>query len=344
MLTLPERFEKSLRESNLIKPGARVAAACSGGPDSVALLCLLKDLRRKWRLKLSVLHFNHGLRAAAAADARFVAKLARRAGIPFISEKGTVRTRTANGNKSPEEAAREARYEFFDKAAQKHKLTQIAVAHTRDDQAETTLMRILQGTGLRGLSGIRRVIKRGKIQFIRPLLDFSKQDLLEYLKANKLAFRNDRSNLSSKFVRNRIRHELMPLLARRFNPRVVEALARLPEIAAAENELILDLEQKAWKQVLAKSKAGELALRRGRFAKQPAPLQFRLLNRALQQIDPASGLNYEAWKRLAPALLRPRYRASLQRNIEISLKPGRIMLVKQKARPSKKAFAVSGSR
>ncbi len=327
--SLPERFESCLRTSNLIAPGEKIAIACSGGPDSVALFHLLLQLRPSWKLKLVLLHLDHGLRGRASAeDRRFVERLARKHRIPVYTHR--VESGKLQGpRESLEEAARRARYDFLTKTAHRYRISKIALGHNRDDQAETVLMRLLQGTGPRGLSGIRRRRTEGRVTFIRPLLDFSRTEIRQWLKARKILSRTDQSNHSLRFVRNRIRKRLLPILAREFNPRVVEALARIPGMVAEENELIQHLEDQACRQVIGRQQAGKQFLRRAAFLRLAAPLQFRVLNRALSGLDPRSGLDYEAWQRLRPGLHRRRYRHSLPRDIDLELTSSHMMLYKK---------------
>jgi len=195
----------------------------------------------------------------------------------------------------------------------------IVLAHTLDDQAETVLMRVIQGTGLRGLEGIRECFKRDGVTLARPLLAFCKKELLEFLHAGKFRFCKDETNDSLRFLRNRIRLKLIPQLRRDFNPRVMEALSRIPAIVAEENALLSELEEAAWSKVFKKCTKKKLSLQRASFLKFPAPLQFRILERALKRLDPKSGLSFEAWEKLRRGLGRPAYRHSLPKDIDFSM-------------------------
>ena len=215
----------------MLAGGETVLIAVSGGADSVALLHLLLELSPGWRLRLHVLHVDHQLRAESAADADFVRDLGARLGVLV-----DVATVAVDRRGSLEAAARAARYAALDVCAARVGAERIAVGHTADDQAETVLMRLLQGAGVRGLAGIPPV--RGRI--IRPLIEMRRSALETELRRAGLAWVDDRTNRDPKFLRNRIRHELLPLLADSYNPEVAASLVRVAAVAR-ETVSALDL-------------------------------------------------------------------------------------------------------
>jgi tRNA(Ile)-lysidine synthase len=323
-------FEEHLREIRFFKSRQKILIACSGGPDSVALFHLLRALSTKYLWELGLAHFNHQLRPVdAKKDERFVKDLARKCRVPFFCGSGNVKREAERTKTSIEEAARQMRYDFFLRTAQTEKFRMVALAHTRDDQAETVLMRVLQGTGLRGLQGIREKFKKGRTIWVRPLLVFTKKELLNYLSQERIRFRLDRSNNSSRFVRNRIRLELIPGLQRDFNPRVVEALSRIPAIVGGESALIAELEKKGWKKVFKKIRGKKIELRCPAFLKFPQALQFRIVEKALKKLDKQSGLSFEAWERIRQGLVRSRYRCSLPKDIDLVLTPKNVTIYKK---------------
>jgi tRNA(Ile)-lysidine synthase len=208
-------------------PG-NILVGVSGGADSVALLGMLHQLAagRGWRLIVG--HVDHGLRSDSRQDARFVAELAAEMGLRFLERRVTV---CAKG-RSPEEAAREERRAALREMAHEAGAGVIALAHHADDQAETILARLLQGTGVSGLAGMRL----WNPPFWRPLLELRRHDLRTWLKAAGRVWREDPSNQDLGPLRNRIRHELLPLAEDRINPRAVEALARLAQVCADEED------------------------------------------------------------------------------------------------------------
>lgn len=223
-----ERVERFIERHRMVEPGHRVGVAVSGGADSVCLLSLLHQIAPRWNLALSVYHLDHQLRGSgSAADARFVRDLAAAFGVPFHLR--TVDVRAAGGNL--EEAAREARRAFFLDALRGGGADRMALGHTRSDQAETVLFRLLRGSGATGLAGMRPVTPEG---FIRPLLGATRAEVQDWLQTQGLSWREDASNRDPAFTRNRIRHELIPAMARDWNPAIADVLANLAETAAAE--------------------------------------------------------------------------------------------------------------
>src|SRR5262245_13234208 len=210
--------------------GPGVVVAVSGGGDSVALLRVLHQLAMEFALQLAVAHLNHGVRGEEAEeDARSVAELAGRLDLPFDLGRWSP-TRSAHF----EAEARRARYAWLVEVAKAREASAVAVGHTRDDQAETILHRIVRGTGLRGLAGIprRRPLAEG-VSLLRPFLGVARDEVRGYLAAIGQPYRDDASNDDTTRTRARIRHDLLPRLAREYNPGVAEALVRLGELASA---------------------------------------------------------------------------------------------------------------
>ena len=226
-----EQVLKTIARFRMILPGQQISVACSGGPDSTALLLILHELSSRLGFVVSVCHFNHQLRGDESdEDARFVHRLAERLRMPFHIEQADVQSLARMAHANLEGKARELRYGFFLSLVGAGKADRIAVGHTADDQAETVVQRLLRGSGTRGLGGISPVVEN---QIIRPLIEVRRPDLLEWLKARQQPWREDASNLDLRQTRNRIRHQLLPLLSQ-FNPRIVETLACTAEIARDE--------------------------------------------------------------------------------------------------------------
>lgn len=231
-------FKKAALDGPLIGPGDRVLVALSGGPDSVALAALLLKLRDEMPLEVRLAHFNHRLRDEAGGDERFVRDLARRWVLPLAVGAADVRSYAARKKINLEEAGRELRYRFLRRAAAAGGATKIATGHTMTDQAETVLMRLMRGTGLAGLAGIAPLVAGPPCPIIRPLLGLAGPDLRAWLEAEGRPFREDASNRDGRFLRNRIRAELLPELARRYEPQIVAHLARLAGIVREDDELL----------------------------------------------------------------------------------------------------------
>lgn len=227
---LEHRLNEHLRESRLIRPGATVLVAVSGGADSVVLLHLLRFALPAWRLRLIAGHFDHRMREGSADDAAWVAGLCRAWDVPLVRGSATEPLRT-------EDDARRARYAFLRDAARQADAEVIATAHHADDQVETVLFRILRGTGIEGLAGIPE--RRGNV--VRPLLPFRRAEILAYADEVGLRYRIDPTNLQGGFTRNRLRLEALPLLES-IVPGASRAIERLASAARADRE--------AWDAVL----------------------------------------------------------------------------------------------
>jgi tRNA(Ile)-lysidine synthase len=225
---LLQRIRRFIRQHDLIAPGSRILAAVSGGSDSMALLHALHELNRTGELRLvGVVHFNHQLRPAADADERFVMRAAGSLGLECTTGREDVAGRARREGRSLEDAARTARHEFFERARVACHADLVAVGHTRDDQAETLLLRLIRGSGPRGLSGMHP--RNGAI--VRPLLDCGRDELRSWLADRRARgaaaadYVTDETNSDVSIPRNRVRLELLPLLQSKFNPSIVETLA-----------------------------------------------------------------------------------------------------------------------
>jgi len=270
-----------IRERKLLKAGDRVAVAVSGGADSVALLRVLMELRDELGLVLFVAHFNHGLRGESSdADERFVAELTKLMGLEILLGSGDVREHAKRESLSLEAAARDLRYKWLTLIAAMHKQDCVATAHTLDDQAETVLMKFLRGAGTRGLAGIYPEMFRGekkKIRFIRPLLATSRAEIEAYLKSRNQPWCEDHTNVDTQHTRNRMRHELLPLLERDYNPSIRRLLGEAAEVARGEEEF--------WQPIVVRecierhTQPGVLRLTG--FERHPAAFQRRLLKQFL---------------------------------------------------------------
>ena len=226
-----DRVRRTIRRFDLARAETRVVLALSGGSDSVALASVAHTLQAAGELAVAgVAHFNHQLREAAAADEQFCRELADRFGWRILVGRGDVAGRAARERQSIEHAARASRYEFFEDARRRLDGDVVALGHTRDDQAETFLLRLVRGAGARGLASMHP--RSGMV--VRPLIDCRRAELRAYLAERELSFVEDETNADVTIARNRVRAELIPLLETRFNPRVVDALAAEAEIARDE--------------------------------------------------------------------------------------------------------------
>ena len=292
-----DRVLSYVRHHRLMRPGDRVGVAVSGGADSVALLRLLLEARAELGIVLSVVHFNHKIRGADAdADEQFVRELARDLDLEFHCGSGDTPAYARQHKLSLEAAGRELRYGYFWKLLDRETgvLDRLATGHTRDDQAETVLLKFLRGGWTKGLSGIAPSISTGvtfspdvplPARIVRPLLETSRDDARDYLNKLNQPWREDATNDDVSYLRNRVRHELLPLLKRDYNPNIVGILSDIAEIAAAEEDYwtfqtmqpCLDLIRPVRDKFEAALRGGPVSLEVGLFAKQPLALRRRLM-------------------------------------------------------------------
>jgi len=239
--TLEIQVCRTIRKHDMVKPGERVLVAVSGGADSMALLECLHSLAPALKITLAVAHMNHCIRGAEAdQDEEFVRSFCDRLGCDFVSESADVKQKAALSGQNLEECARHLRYAFLRRTARSLGAGKIAVGHTRNDQAETLLLRLLRGSGVQGLAAIHPVLDQ---QVIRPLLECSRSTIIDYLEQKQVGYREDSTNRDLHHLRNLARHELLPYLERSFNPKILATLAREAELAR-EVSSYLDLKSR----------------------------------------------------------------------------------------------------
>ncbi len=287
---LIKRVATTIDHSRLLQPRQKILVACSGGADSVALLealaTLADDPRRDYRL--TVAHMDHGLREVSQDDAEFVGDLAREHELEYITECVDVRELAAELGEGIEHAAREARYRFFARAARQCEASAVAVAHHADDNVETILFRILRGVALRGLAGmpIRRPLAGADgVEIVRPLLNCRQEQILEYLRADGVHWREDATNDDPTYKRNFIRHELLPTIRWHINDRVDEAILRLGEFASQAEDAINSQADTLLRKALAESSDAGLVLSATKLATAESIVRTTALRLALEKLD-----------------------------------------------------------
>ena len=293
---LNAKVKETIRKYRMLDPGDRVVVAVSGGPDSVCLLSVLHALAKDLDLTLHVAHLDHRFRGEeSAADARFVEGLAQDMGIAATSESLDVPAYCAERGLSAQAGAREVRYAFLQQCAKAIGARRIALGHTANDQAETLLMRLVRGAGISGLSAIPPV----RENIIRPLIGMTRSEVLAYLQEKGTDFRTDPSNEKPLYTRNRVRHELLPVLER-FNPRVMEALAAEAFLLRDENEVIEAMLPDIIQKVLSVERE---AVRIGReaFSRLLPALQRRVLRKAIELVAGDDAIDH-SWIRTGEAL------------------------------------------
>lgn len=288
----------SILEHGLLRPGTRVLAAVSGGADSVAMLSVLCELAGPLKLGIVVGHLNHCIRGkAATADAAFVRRLARKFKLPAEIGRADVPRLAREGGVSVEMAAREARYEFLARVAHRRKCSAVATAHTMDDQAETVLLKLARGAGAGGLGGIRRKNVMHGVIVVRPLLDIARADIVAHLGALGLRWREDRTNTDQSYLRNRVRHKVLPFLSQTMNPGIHRALARAGDVLGVEDEWMDSFAAMALLECV--GAGGKNAIMADRLAKLHPALRRRVLRQWLVAGGvPVESVDYDAVMRV----------------------------------------------
>ena len=332
----------ALRRAGVSNHNATLVVGVSGGADSTALLLGLNNLQDRCGIHLHVAHLNHDFRGEEAdEDARFVEALAHGLGLPVSVEKrDPIAYQQERRISSFEQGAREMRYDFLARVAQEVQAPAVAVGHTSDDLAETVLLHILRGTGLPGLRGMTEIAPwPGPIGLttpvlFRPLLDISKSETEEYCNELGRSFRNDSGNSLFRFTRNRVRRELMPLLASEFNPRIREALVRLAHTSSQELAYLEERLEASWNDLILDvgqipsngSERGSITLDRPGLAALHPALRHMALRRAYTEVNGD------------PRRLRENHLQAMSGLVESGLSEGSLDL------PGGLRFGVSGER
>ena len=224
-----------IKDNNLIKSGDKVLVALSGGPDSVCLLNILYNLKAELNIEIGAAHLNHLLRDKDAfEDEEYVKTLCKSLDIPCFVKRVDINKYSKDKKMSSEMAGREARYNFFDDIVKDEGYTKIATAHNANDQAETILFRLMRGSGIEGLCGIK--VRRDKI--IRPILCLSRKEVEEYIEINNLKPRIDKTNFEKIYNRNKIRLDMIPYIKEKFNEDIIQTLNRMSVLLQKDNEFI----------------------------------------------------------------------------------------------------------
>ena len=304
MSLMLESIETTLREQCGLVRDRLIIAGVSGGPDS---LCLL-DILRRAGYPLIVAHFNHQLRPESDVDANMVEQTAARLMIPSIVDGADVRAYADQESLSIEEAARILRYRFMFGLARQRNAQAVAVGHTADDQVETVLMHVLRGSGLSGLKGMsfRSVLKTfdTKIPVVRPLLDTWREETVVYCAANGLRPHYDPSNDSLNFLRNRMRHLLIPNLET-YNPKFREAILRMTQSLKADHAFMTEAVDSAWWDCVTNVNQEVVTFDMDQITHRPLGLQRNLIRKAIQHLRPGQEANYAALERASTFINDP---------------------------------------
>ena len=281
LTVLHQQVRRTIRRQALCPPGTRLLIGVSGGSDSIALALILREIAEHADFSIVALaHFNHRLRPTADRDEQFCREFAARIGLPLAIDAVEVQAYAASERLSVENAARRARYAFLHRAASDAGADRIAVGHTRDDQAETFLLKLIRGAGLAGLGGIYP--QRGVV--IRPLLDVSRRELREYLTGLGQTWVEDESNESLDNPRNRIRHRVLPELDAAYGGPTRPGIARAAALAREDGQWLDDVAERRF-EALANATPTGLELDAAMLAAEPAPVRRRILLKAMRTLS-----------------------------------------------------------
>lgn len=275
-------FCETLAAHRMLQPEESVLLGVSGGPDSVALALAFLAIQNQYRLNLGIAHINHQLRGEESMrDETFVRKLAETHKIPFHLERVDVAALARKNRRSVEEAARDVRYDYFKRTCRENAYTKTALGHNLNDNAELILMNLLRGSGPRGLSGIPHTRDNW---IIRPLMELSREEILDFLKAENQDHVTDSTNLETVYLRNRVRHLLLPLLEKEYNPGMTLNLNRLGRILRDEETWMESETTAVFDRSVIKSSDDELHLCLKSFNTLATALKRRVARKALEQV------------------------------------------------------------
>lgn len=277
-----KKVEDFIIDNNMIKAEEKILVALSGGPDSVCLLHILYSLKEKLNINLGAIHINHMLRGEEALeDERYVSDICEKLGIDCYIERIDINKVASENNISLEMAGREERYKAFENIRERYGYDKIAVAHNANDQAETILMRMMRGTGLEGLVGIK-AIRGGGI--IRPILCLNRNEIESYCAENHLMPRIDKSNMERVYSRNKVRLDILPYMKENFNKDIIDTLNRMALILSKDNEYIEEQSKKCYEEYC-KYTNDKLIIKQDLFIKEKEAIVTRVIKRAFKEIS-----------------------------------------------------------
>ncbi len=296
-----KKVKNTIEKYSMLKKGDNVLVAISGGPDSVCLLLVLNSIKKEFSINLFCAHLNHQLRGVESdCDERYVKRLTKKHRIPLLIESRNV-TKFAKDKKfSLEQAARKLRYDFLLQTAKKIGADKIAMGHTKDDQVETLFMRLFRGTGLRGLRGIPAVRKISpNISIIRPLIETPREEILFFLKKRKIRARLDSTNAQTAFLRNRIRHELLPHIEKYYSPKIKEILARTADNLDADYDYLIKQQRKVFKRIAKIKKDASISLPIKGLKSLPLSFKRGVVRLAIEDVKGnLEGIDYRHWVKI----------------------------------------------
>ncbi len=256
---MKQKVIETIKKYNLIKSGDKIVLGVSGGPDSITMLDILKDLKETMNFEIYVVHVNHMIRGQDAInDQKYVENYCNKNNIEFYTKAIDVQEIAKSKKIGVEEAGRIARYEAFEEILKKTNSNKIATAHNKNDKVETIIMHILRGSGVSGLKGISPIRDN---KFIKPLIECSREEIEKYCEINKLNPCIDKTNFENSYTRNKIRNIVIPYIKEQFNPNIVETIERLSEVISSEDEYISEITQKEYEKLLISKQENQIEIK-----------------------------------------------------------------------------------
>lgn len=271
---MEKKVLNTITKYKLIQSGDKIVLAVSGGPDSIFMLHILNKLKQKLMFEIIVCHVNHMIRDDAIEDEEFVQGFCKKIGVKCYTKRIDVKDFANNKKIGTEEAGRIVRYDFFNEILQKTKSNKIAIAHNKNDKAETIIMNLLRGTGILGLKGIEPIREN---KYIRPIIEIERKDIENYCIKNNLNPKTDKTNFENIYTRNKIRNIVIPYIENEFNPNIIEGINRLSEIATEEDNFLGIYTTNKYKEICIKEGQEEIVLNLKIFNRQDRVIKRRLI-------------------------------------------------------------------
>ena len=273
-----DKVLNTINKYNLINDGDKVILGVSGGPDSIAMLNILNDIKNDKNLHMNfdiiVAHVNHMIREEAIDDQRFVENFCKKIGVSFYAKSIDVQKIANNKKIGTEEAGRNARYEFFDEILEKENANKIAIAHNKNDKIETIIMNMLRGSGITGLKGIEPIKNNNDI---RPLIECERFEIEEYCAKNGIEPRIDRTNFENVYTRNKVRNIVIPFIKQEFNPNIIQTMDRLSDLVKEEDEYLEKLVETKYNDYVEKEDKVQIIMNLKDFNTEEKVIKSRLL-------------------------------------------------------------------
>ena len=270
---MKDKVIETIKKYELIQAKDKIVLGVSGGPDSITMLDILRQIREEFDFEIVVAHINHMIRKEAIQDEEYVKKYCEKNNIKCFAKRIDVIDIANNKKIGTEEAGRLVRYEFFDEVLKQTGSNKIAIAHNKNDKVETIIMHVLRGSGLSGLKGIEPI--RGNI--IRPLIECERKEIEKYCDENKLEPRIDKTNFENDYTRNKIRNIVIPYIEKELNPNIIETIDRLSEVIKKEDRYLEKVASNVYEKILIKQEPGQIILELKEFNEQDEVIKSRII-------------------------------------------------------------------